>query len=144
MLYEVGPQVQPAARAQLHRRASRDDAAGRVVAEFFYLALETDFRPQLRRVKEFGPDVVFLPGSFTDATLVAAQARAVGAATRPSLGGDAWSSPLLFQRGGPPGRGLLRRAVLAARRSSSGATSEADGQRAARAAARSSPTTPCG
>jgi branched-chain amino acid transport system substrate-binding protein len=72
------------------------------VAEFFYLALETDFRPQLRRVKEFGPDVVFLPGSFTDATLVATQARAVGVEAT-FIGGDAWSSPLLFQRGGPPG-----------------------------------------
>jgi branched-chain amino acid transport system substrate-binding protein len=46
--------------------------------------------------------VVFLPGSFSDATLVAAQARAVGLQAT-LVGGDAWSSPLLFQRGGPPG-----------------------------------------
>jgi branched-chain amino acid transport system substrate-binding protein len=102
VLYEVG-------RTYSHQLARsfverfEDKAAGRVVAEFFYLALETDFRPQLRRVKEFRPDVVFLPGSFTDATLVAAQAVGVGLDAT-LLGGDAWSSPLLFQRGGPPGK----------------------------------------
>ena len=101
VLYEVGRKYSQ----QLARSFSlsfADAAERREVAEFFYRALETDFRPQLRRVKEFGPDVVFLPGSFTDATLVAAQAQAV-ALQATFLGGDAWSSPLLFQRGGPPG-----------------------------------------
>jgi branched-chain amino acid transport system substrate-binding protein len=101
VLYEVGRKYSQ----QLARSFSlsfADAAEHREVAEFFYLALETDFRPQLRRVKEFAPDVVFLPGSFTDATLVAAQAQAV-ALHATLLGGDAWSSPLLFQRGGPPG-----------------------------------------
>jgi branched-chain amino acid transport system substrate-binding protein len=101
VLYEVGRKYSQ----QLARSFAASFAAaprGGVVAEFFYLALETDFRPQLRRVKEFGPDVVFLPGSFTDATLIAAQAQAV-ALQATFVGGDAWSSPLLFQRGGPPG-----------------------------------------
>jgi branched-chain amino acid transport system substrate-binding protein len=101
VLYEVGRTYsQRLARSFIDR--FRDEAAGRVVAEFFYLALETDFRPQLRRVKEFHPDVVFVPGSFTDATLVAAQAGTVDLRAT-LLGGDAWSSPLLFQKGGPPG-----------------------------------------
>jgi branched-chain amino acid transport system substrate-binding protein len=101
VLYEVGRKYsQQLARSFITSFAAA--AAGREVAEFFYLAFETDFRPQLRRVKEFGPDVVFLPGSFTDATLVATQAGAVGLQAT-FLGGDAWSSPLLFQRGGPPG-----------------------------------------
>jgi branched-chain amino acid transport system substrate-binding protein len=101
VLYEVGRTYsQRLARSFLSR--FRDLAAGRVAAEFFYLALETDFRPQLRRIQEFRPEVVFVPGSFTDATLVAAQAEAVGLRAT-LLGGDAWSSPLLFQRGGPPG-----------------------------------------
>jgi branched-chain amino acid transport system substrate-binding protein len=101
VLYEVGRKYsQQLARSFV---ASFEDAgAGREAAEFFYLALETDFLPQLRRVREYGPDVVFLPGSYTDATLVAAQARTVGLAAT-LLGGDAWSSPLLFQRGAPPG-----------------------------------------
>jgi ABC-type branched-subunit amino acid transport system substrate-binding protein len=46
--------------------------------------------------------VLFVPGSFSDATLIAAQAVKVGLHVT-MLGGDAWSSPLLFQRGGPPG-----------------------------------------
>jgi branched-chain amino acid transport system substrate-binding protein len=101
VLYEVGRKYsQQLARS--FALSFADAGGGHAVAEFFYLALETDFRPQLRRVKEYGPDVVFLPGSFTDATLVAAQARAVGLQAT-LVGGDAWSSPLLFQRGGPPG-----------------------------------------
>jgi branched-chain amino acid transport system substrate-binding protein len=101
VLYEVGRTYsQRLARSFIDN--FRDEAKGRVVAEFFYLALETDFLPQLRRIKEFKPDVVFLPGSFPDATLVAVQARTVGLHAT-LLGGDAWSSPLLFQRGAPPG-----------------------------------------
>ena len=101
VLYEVGRTYsQRLARSFIARFA--DDVAGHVVAEFFYLALETDFLPQLRSILEFRPDVLFVPGSFSDATLVAAQAMKVGLRTT-LLGGDAWSSPLLFQRGGPPG-----------------------------------------
>ena len=49
VLYEVGRNYSAAARAHASPPASRDRAAGREVAEFHYLALETDFRPQLRR-----------------------------------------------------------------------------------------------
>jgi branched-chain amino acid transport system substrate-binding protein len=101
VLYEVGRTYsQRLARSFIGRFA--DDVAGHAVAEFHYLALETDFRPQLLQVKGFGPDVLFVPGSFSDATLVAKQAVEVGLHVT-MLGGDAWSSPLLFQRGGPPG-----------------------------------------
>ncbi|HSD26717.1 MAG TPA: ABC transporter substrate-binding protein [Vicinamibacteria bacterium] len=101
VLYEVGRTYsQRLARSFIGRFA--DDVAGHEVAEFFYLALETDFRPQLLQIRDFRPDVLFVPGSFSDATLIAAQA--VGVGLHPTLlGGDAWSSPLLFQRGGPPG-----------------------------------------
>jgi branched-chain amino acid transport system substrate-binding protein len=101
ILYEVG-RTYSQRLARSFEEHFRDEANGRVVAEFFYLALETDFLPQLRRIKEFHPDVIFLPGSFPDATLVAVQERMVGLKTT-LLGGDAWSSPLLFQRGAPPG-----------------------------------------
>ena len=101
ILYEVGRSYS-AQLARSFRRGFDEPAAGRVVSEFFYLALETDFRPQLRRIREFKPDVVFMPGSFPDATLAAVQARQVGLQAT-LLGGDAWSSPLLFQKGAPPG-----------------------------------------
>jgi len=101
VLYEVGRTYsQRLARAFVGRFA--DDVAGHAVAEFHYLALETDFRPQLLQIKDFRPDVLFVPGSFSDATLISAQAVKVGLHVA-MLGGDAWSSPLLFQRGGPPG-----------------------------------------
>ena len=101
VLYEVGRTYsQRLARSFVGRFS--DEVAGHVVAEFVYLTLETDFRPQLRRILEFRPDVLFVPGSFQDATLVAAQAMQVGLHAT-MLGGDAWSSPLLFQKGGPAG-----------------------------------------
>ncbi len=101
VLYEVGRSYS-AQLARSFKRRFQNPAAGRVVEEFFYLALETDFRPQLTRIRQFHPDVLFVPGSFPDATLVAAQSWQVGLHTT-FLGGDAWSSPLLFQRGAPPG-----------------------------------------
>jgi branched-chain amino acid transport system substrate-binding protein len=101
VLYEVG-RTYSARLAHSFVERFRDPAASRVVAEFFYLALETDFRSQLRQVQAFMPDVLFLPGSFTDATLIARQGRALGLGAT-LLGGDAWSSPLLFKRGGPAG-----------------------------------------
>jgi len=101
VLYEVGRTYSTRLAKSFVERFS-DPAASRVVAEFFYLALETDFRSQLRQVQAFAPDVLFLPGSFTDATLIARQGRALGL-TATLLGGDAWSSPLLFKRGGPKG-----------------------------------------
>ncbi len=101
VLYEVG-RTYSARLANAFLERFRDPAAGRVTMESYYLALETDFRPQLRLIKEFHPDVVFMPGSFPDATLMAVQARSIGLQAT-FLGGDAWSSPLLFQRGTPPG-----------------------------------------
>lgn len=101
VLYEVG-RTYSARLAKSFVERFRDPAASRVVAEFFYLALETDFRSQLRQVQAFAPDVLFVPGSFTDATLIARQGRGIGL-TATLLGGDAWSSPLLFKRGGPAG-----------------------------------------
>ena len=63
VLYEVGRTYsQRLARSFVSRFS--DEVAGHAVAEFFYLALETDFRPQLQRIREFRPDVLFLPGSF--------------------------------------------------------------------------------
>jgi branched-chain amino acid transport system substrate-binding protein len=99
VLYEVG-RTYSARLARSFVERFRDPAASRVVAEFFYLALETDFRSQLKQVQAFAPEVLFLPGSFTDATLIARQGRALGLGAT-LLGADAWSSPLLFKRGGP-------------------------------------------
>jgi branched-chain amino acid transport system substrate-binding protein len=99
VLYEVG-RTYSTRLARSFVEKFNDPGRGRVSAEFVYLALETDFRAQLRQVQAFKPDVLFLPGSFPDATLIARQAEQIG--LRPTLlGADAWSSPFLFKRGGP-------------------------------------------
>lgn len=99
VLYEVGRTYSAQlARAFVERFAA--PAQDRVVGEFAYLTLETDFRPQLRAIRAFDPDVLFVPGSFSDTSLIAAQAEALG--VRPTLlGADGWSNKLLFSRGGP-------------------------------------------
>jgi branched-chain amino acid transport system substrate-binding protein len=99
VLYEVG-RTYSARLARSFVSGFHDPGAGRTVAEFAYLTLETDFRAQLRAVQAFAPDVLFVPGSFTDATLVAQQSKDLGLSAT-LLGADAWSSPLLFKRGGP-------------------------------------------
>jgi branched-chain amino acid transport system substrate-binding protein len=99
ILYEAGRDYS-ARLARSFRERYQDSGGGRTVAEFPYLPLEIDFSGQLREVAAFRPDVLFLPGSFTDVTLIALQARR---AQLPAilLGGDAWSNRLLFSRGGP-------------------------------------------
>ncbi len=99
VLYEVGRSYS----AQMARRfveSFADPGAGRVAKELVYLPLETDFRPQLRAARAFAPDLLFVPGSFTDTSLIATQARALGLDVT-LLGGDAWSNRQLFGRGGP-------------------------------------------
>ena len=99
ILYEVS-RAYSAKLGRSFADAFADPARGRVAAEFFYLPLETDFGQQLREVAAFRADVLFLPGSFGDATLIAGQAEKLG--LKPTLlGGDAWSNRLLFKRGAP-------------------------------------------
>ena len=70
------------------------------VRSYYYAPLETDFRRQLREIARFDPDVLFVPGSFTDASLITSQAEALGLRAI-LLGGDSWSNRLLFKRGAP-------------------------------------------
>ncbi len=97
--YEVGRSYSAQlARGFVARFA--DAGAGRLTREFVYLSLETDFRPLLRDVAAFAPDVLFVPGSFSDTSLLAVQAEALGLSAT-LLGADGWSNRLLFARGGP-------------------------------------------
>ena len=101
VLFEVGG-AYSARLAQSFIKCFRAPATSRVVEEFFYLPREIDFRGQLREIKAFRPDVIFLPGFFSDATLVARQAADLGL-TAPLLGGDGWSNRVLFKRAHPAG-----------------------------------------
>ena len=80
----------------------RESDSTRDVTRFYYGPLETDFRRQLRAIRELDPDVLFVPGSFIDASLIAEQAETIGLRAT-LLGGDSWSNKLLFKRK-PPSR----------------------------------------
>jgi len=67
-----------------------------------YVAMESDFTPYLVEILRFKPDVLFLPSSFDDATLVAMHLRGLNSRLT-MVGGDSWSSEKLFRRCAPPG-----------------------------------------
>lgn len=69
---------------------------------FTYTQKDTDFRSLLRKVKASNPDVVFLPGYYSEVGLILKQAREMGLDV-PFLGGDGWDSPKLQELAGPKG-----------------------------------------
>lgn len=72
---------------------------GQVVSTEAYAQGDTNFRAQLTAIKRAKPDVVFVPGYYTDVGLIARQARELGI-TATLLGGDGWESEKLFELGG--------------------------------------------
>jgi branched-chain amino acid transport system substrate-binding protein len=60
---------------------------------------DRDFRAQLTSIKTGQPDAIFVPGYYTEAGLIAKQARSLGIKV-PLLGGDGWDSPKLSEIGG--------------------------------------------
>ncbi len=69
---------------------------------FTYTQKDTDFRSLLRKVQRAQPDVVFLPGYYSEVGLILKQARQMGM-NMPFLGGDGWDSPKLQELAGPSG-----------------------------------------
>jgi branched-chain amino acid transport system substrate-binding protein len=74
-------------------------AGGRIVGEQAYSAGDSDFRPQLTALRNSNPQVIFVPGFYTDAGQIALQARDLGINV-PLVGGDGWDSPTVIQIGG--------------------------------------------
>ena len=72
---------------------------GTVVVEQSYSAGDQDFRAQLTAIKAKKPQAVIVPGYYTEAGLIARQARELGI-TVPLVGGDGWESAQLLQIGG--------------------------------------------
>jgi branched-chain amino acid transport system substrate-binding protein len=72
---------------------------GEVVAEQKFNEGDKDFRAQLTAVKAANVDAVFVPGYYTEAALIARQARALGLNV-PLFGGDGWESEKLIEIGG--------------------------------------------
>ncbi len=72
---------------------------GRIVAEQSYSGGDTDFRPQLTAIRTTEPEVLFIPGFYTDVGQIAIQARDLGIAST-MVGGDGWDSPTVIAIGG--------------------------------------------
>jgi branched-chain amino acid transport system substrate-binding protein len=72
---------------------------GTVTTEQAYTGGDQDVSAQLTTIRQANPDVVLLPGYYTDVGNIAIQARKLGLTT-PLLGGDGWESPQLAAIGG--------------------------------------------
>lgn len=72
---------------------------GTVVAEQKFSEGDKDFKAQLTAIKAANVDAIFVPGYYTEAALVARQARGLGI-TVPLFGGDGWESEKLLEIGG--------------------------------------------
>lgn len=80
-------------------RSAFTAAGGRIVAEAKYSEGDSDFSAQLTSIRPLAPDVLFVPGYYTDAGLIARQARSLGLKAT-LLGADGWDSPKLVEIGG--------------------------------------------
>ncbi len=67
---------------------------GQIVAKSSYSEGDKDFHTQLTGIKGKSPDVIYIPGYYTDAGNIAIQARSLGM-KQPLLGGDGWDSEKL-------------------------------------------------
>ena len=68
--------------------------SGIVVSEQSYSTGDKDFRAALTSIKGANPEVIFVPGYYTEVSLIVRQARELGIDV-PILGGDGWDSPEL-------------------------------------------------
>lgn len=76
-----------------------EEKGGKIVADEGFKAGDTDFRPQLTKIKEADPDVILMPYSYKEVALSANQARDLGI-DAVLFGGDTWPSETLFEMAG--------------------------------------------
>jgi branched-chain amino acid transport system substrate-binding protein len=72
---------------------------GKLLVDQSYSEGDVDFKAQLTAIRSRQPDVIFVPGYYTDVGLIARQARELGIKI-PLLGGDGWDSSKLREIGG--------------------------------------------
>ena len=75
------------------------EMGGTIVTEQAFSGGDSDFSAQLTTIRDLKPDVILIPGYYTDVANVAVQARKLGI-TAPLLGGDGWDSAQLYAIGG--------------------------------------------
>jgi branched-chain amino acid transport system substrate-binding protein len=80
-------------------RSDFESRGGRIVHELKYSEGDSDFSAQLTAIRPSKVDVIVVPGYYTDAGLIARQARSLGLAAT-LLGADGWDSPKLVEIGG--------------------------------------------
>ncbi len=72
---------------------------GQIVIEQKYVGGDMDFKAQLTSIKGKKPDIVVVPGYYTEVGLILKQGRELGL-NMPFMGGDGWDSPKLFEIAG--------------------------------------------
>jgi branched-chain amino acid transport system substrate-binding protein len=92
-------------RAQVYSTGLNDyfkkrftEFGGTIVTEQAYGDGDTDYSAQLTNIRDARPDVVFIPGYYTEVVNIAVQARRLGI-TVPLLGGDGWDAEDLKNAG---------------------------------------------
>ncbi len=72
---------------------------GQVVSEQSYTQGDRDFSGQLTAVRSATPDVIYVPGYYSEVGVIANQTKQLGIKA-PLLGSDGWDAPQLWQLGG--------------------------------------------
>ncbi len=75
------------------------ERGGEVVGDVSYQSGDIDFKAQLTQLRGKNPDAIFVPGYYSEVSMIAKQARQLGIKA-PLLGGDGWDSAKLFELGG--------------------------------------------
>lgn len=71
---------------------------GEITADLSFQSGDIDFKAQLTQIRSKNPEVIFIPGYYTEVGLIAQQARQLGIKA-PLLGGDGWDSSKLHEIG---------------------------------------------
>jgi branched-chain amino acid transport system substrate-binding protein len=75
------------------------EMGGRISSRLSYQQGDQDFSAQLTSIRSSQPDIVFVPGYYTDVANIAVQARKLGIRV-PLVGGDGWDSAKLAEIAG--------------------------------------------
>jgi len=79
---------------------------GKIARTENYRTGDNDFSVPLTAIKDSKPDIVFLPGYYSEVPAIVKTARELGI-TCPFMGGDGWESDKLIERGGAALEGCL-------------------------------------
>jgi branched-chain amino acid transport system substrate-binding protein len=80
-------------------KAEFTKAGGTIVVDENYASGNQDFQSQLTNIRAGNPQIVFLPGYYTEVVKILPQARKLGINV-PFIGGDGWDSDVTLKQGG--------------------------------------------